>query len=199
MNVSCTCTYAFILWTRKIQCLVRGHFCFKFPLICLPTTIPIHHHSVVLEVVLLELPTSTGWPQHTPEFGLLTGVSLIGDLFLGLAVPTLDPLVLIHCCTDWTFSAPRLNRKHLRSSLAIYVWNVMHIICTRETEATEAVVWTCHVLVHMRSYFGPGKFSVWSVAIFASSFPWSVYPPPSPYTTTLWYWRWCFWNSHLYV
>ena len=49
--------------------------------------------------------------QHTPEFGLLTGVSLIGDLFLGLAVPTLDPLVLIHCCTDWTFSAPRLKQK----------------------------------------------------------------------------------------
>ena len=33
--VSCTCTYVFILWTRKFQYLVRGYFCFKFPLICL--------------------------------------------------------------------------------------------------------------------------------------------------------------------
>ena len=62
-------------------------------------------------LVLLELPASTGWPQHTPVFGLLTGVSLNGGLFRGLAVPTLDPLVLIHCCTDWTFSAPRLKQK----------------------------------------------------------------------------------------
>ena len=37
-------------------------------------------------------------------------------------------------------------------------------------------VWfSCHVLVHMCSYFGPGNFSIWSVAIFASSFPWSVW------------------------
>jgi len=29
--VSCTCTYVFILWTRKIQCLIRGHFASSFP------------------------------------------------------------------------------------------------------------------------------------------------------------------------
>ena len=33
-------------------------------------------------LVLFELPTSTGWPQHTPVIGLLTGVSLNGVLYL---------------------------------------------------------------------------------------------------------------------
>ena len=52
-------------------------FCFKFPVfVFFPTTIPMLHHSVALEVALLELPTSFCRPQHTPVIGLLIGVWL---------------------------------------------------------------------------------------------------------------------------
>ena len=51
-------------------------------LIRFPTTIPMHHHFVVLEVVLLELPTSLVDPNIPRCLGLLTGVSLKGGLHL---------------------------------------------------------------------------------------------------------------------
>ena len=50
--VSCTCTYVFILWTRKFQYLVRGHFCFKFPLICLAC--PLVPHLTLLSWMVIQ-------------------------------------------------------------------------------------------------------------------------------------------------
>ena len=78
-------------------------------LIRFPTTIPMHHHFLVLEVVLLELPTSTG-SQHTPVFGLLTGVSLNGVHYLRSCCTKVGPAGSKTFCADWTYSAPRLKQ-----------------------------------------------------------------------------------------
>ena len=44
-------------------------------------------------------------------------------------------------CTDWTFLCTTLKTESTcAAAFDIHVWNVMHIICTRETEETEAVV-----------------------------------------------------------
>ena len=65
---------------------------------------------VDLFLLLVELPTSTGWPQHTPVLGLLTGVSLNGVLYFRSYCTWIGPAGSNVLCTDWTFSAPRLKQ-----------------------------------------------------------------------------------------
>ena len=64
--VSCTCTYVFILWTRKFQYLVRGHFCFKFPLICLSprTSLTLLSWMVIQGGIDLSSFSFCGWPVY---------------------------------------------------------------------------------------------------------------------------------------
>ena len=73
-------------------------FCFKSPVfVFFPTTIPMLHHSVVLEVVLFTSFLST--PTYPGD--RVVDRCLMGFVFVGLAVPFLDPLVL-RMCTDQT-------------------------------------------------------------------------------------------------
>ena len=75
MCVSCTCTYVFILGTRKLQCLVRGHFASSFP-----EPFSFHDHSTP--------PCASSW----------SGGFLLPSYFTSCRI---CPFLALAFCSDW--------------------------------------------------------------------------------------------------